>query len=196
MNNTREIILNEAFKLFLQKSYKEVSIQDIAGKVGMTKGAFYYFFKSKEEIFREVFNNLFLYRMEIDYNKFSGDSLYEFYNDIQSHSDNIGLVFNQNGVDVKTDSSINIFAFIFDSLKHFSDLRIKVKKVQLSELNAWKKIICSARNKGEIKSTLSDEQIAKIFIYTSDGIILDSVIQDKSMNSSILWEAFYATLKA
>lgn len=196
MNNTREIILNEAFKLFLQKSYKEVSIQDIAGKVGMTKGAFYYFFKSKEEIFREVFNNLFLYRMEIDYNKFSGDSLYEFYNDIQSYSDNIGLVFNQNGVDVKTDSSINIFAFIFDSLKHFSDLRIKVKKVQLSELNAWEEIICSARTKGEIKSTLSDEQIAKIFIYTSDGIILDSVIQDKSMNSSILWEAFYATLKA
>lgn len=134
--------------------------------------------------------------MEIDYNKFSGDSLYEFYNDIQSYSDNIGLVFNQNGVDVKTDSSINIFAFIFDSLKHFSDLRIKVKEVQLSELNAWEKIICSARNKGEIKSTLSDEQIAKIFIYTSDGIILDSVIQDKSMNSSILWEAFYATLKA
>ena len=58
MNDTREKILDVSSKLFVEHSYKEVSIQDIVDQVGMTKGAFYYFFKSKEELFIELYSLL------------------------------------------------------------------------------------------------------------------------------------------
>jgi AcrR family transcriptional regulator len=41
--------------LFLEKGYKEVSYQDLIKKTGLSKGAIYYHFRSKEEIMISVF---------------------------------------------------------------------------------------------------------------------------------------------
>ena len=46
----REEFLKTAFELFLEKGYEKTSINDIIKKIGVTKGAFYYYFKSKDEI--------------------------------------------------------------------------------------------------------------------------------------------------
>jgi len=45
MNDTREHILKVAFNLFLLKSYKEVTMAELVEKTGMSKGAFYHYFK-------------------------------------------------------------------------------------------------------------------------------------------------------
>lgn len=48
---TRELILNVSTKLFFEKGYDETSLQDIIdGLGGMTKGAIYHHFRSKEDI--------------------------------------------------------------------------------------------------------------------------------------------------
>jgi hypothetical protein len=41
---------------------------------------------------------------------------------------------------------------------------------QKKEMDSWVKAISKARKKGEIKSTLSNLQIAQIFILNSDGL--------------------------
>ena len=52
---TRRLILDTAQKLFLEKGYENTSIQDIInGLGGLSKGAVYHHFKSKEEIFDAV----------------------------------------------------------------------------------------------------------------------------------------------
>lgn len=43
-------ILDAALQLFTEKGYEGTSINDIIKKVGVTKGAFYYYFSSKEEV--------------------------------------------------------------------------------------------------------------------------------------------------
>lgn len=48
--STRIKILNKAFDLIYQKGYQATSIDDILAPLQMTKGAFYYHFKSKEEM--------------------------------------------------------------------------------------------------------------------------------------------------
>lgn len=48
MSDTKDDILEAATKLFLQRSYDAVSIKDITEAVGVTKGAFYHHFSSKE----------------------------------------------------------------------------------------------------------------------------------------------------
>lgn len=51
---TREMILNKAFCLFLDKGFSDVSINDIMQSAGITKGGFYYHFHSREELIFEV----------------------------------------------------------------------------------------------------------------------------------------------
>ncbi len=50
MENTKEKIIEEATKLFVRKSFKGTSIQDITDAVHVTKGAFYWHFKSKDAL--------------------------------------------------------------------------------------------------------------------------------------------------
>lgn len=53
-------ILTAALNLFIQKGYEQTSIQDIINELGgLTKGAIYHHFKSKEEILEAVTGHLF-----------------------------------------------------------------------------------------------------------------------------------------
>ncbi|MEG0319663.1 MAG: TetR/AcrR family transcriptional regulator, partial [Niameybacter sp.] len=52
---TIKLILDEALNLFIEKGYENTSIQDIINNLGgLSKGAIYHHFKSKEEIFEAV----------------------------------------------------------------------------------------------------------------------------------------------
>lgn len=57
---TEERILEAAQRLFLEKGYDRTTIQDIVNELGgLTKGAVYHHFKSKEEILDKVGDQLF-----------------------------------------------------------------------------------------------------------------------------------------
>jgi len=47
-------ILDMAEKLFRIKGYEKCTIMDIINEVGIAKGTFYYYFKSKEEVLDAV----------------------------------------------------------------------------------------------------------------------------------------------
>ncbi len=53
MENTRDHILNTAFKLFSSRGFKEITMQDLVKASGLSKGAFYHYFKSKKELYEE-----------------------------------------------------------------------------------------------------------------------------------------------
>lgn len=52
--NMRDRILDESSELFRKKGFDGTSMQDIAEAVGILKGSIYYYFSSKNEIFRDV----------------------------------------------------------------------------------------------------------------------------------------------
>ncbi|WP_048600993.1 TetR/AcrR family transcriptional regulator [Rubeoparvulum massiliense] len=58
---TLEQILNVSAKLFKEKGYEKTSIQEIIDELGMSKGAIYHHFKSKEEILYAVMDRQFSY---------------------------------------------------------------------------------------------------------------------------------------
>jgi len=51
---TRERIVEEADDLFYRQGYEKTSFSDIADAVGITRGNFYYHFKTKDEILNAV----------------------------------------------------------------------------------------------------------------------------------------------
>lgn len=54
---TKARILNEALRLFSRKGIRETTIKDIARAVGVTEGAIYRHFTSKDEIIRGLFEH-------------------------------------------------------------------------------------------------------------------------------------------
>ncbi|MCI2055592.1 MAG: TetR/AcrR family transcriptional regulator [Oscillibacter sp.] len=54
MKDTRENILLVALHLFAQNGYEAVSVSEIAGELGITKGALYKHYQSKRDIFDQI----------------------------------------------------------------------------------------------------------------------------------------------
>ncbi|NPB06624.1 MAG: TetR/AcrR family transcriptional regulator [Aquificae bacterium] len=57
-SDTKQKILEASLKLFSKKGFKETTVKDIAREVGITEGAIYRHFTSKEEIIRELIESI------------------------------------------------------------------------------------------------------------------------------------------
>ncbi|NHN33079.1 TetR/AcrR family transcriptional regulator [Paenibacillus agricola] len=57
MNNKKELLVQAAIKLFGERDYHSTSVQDIVSLAGVSKGAFYQQFQSKEELLVFIFNH-------------------------------------------------------------------------------------------------------------------------------------------
>jgi AcrR family transcriptional regulator len=60
MSSARERLLESAKRLFSQKGYYATSVEDIVESAGFSKGAFYFYFKSKEELFKSLVEEMHL----------------------------------------------------------------------------------------------------------------------------------------
>lgn len=58
MSETKERILRTALELFARDGYEAVSVSDIAGALGMTKGALYRHYRSKRDIFECILERM------------------------------------------------------------------------------------------------------------------------------------------
>lgn len=64
-DNTRTKILEAMYTLVAQKGYDKASLGQIADMIGIKKASIYYYFRSKEELFMELVQELY----KEDYNK-------------------------------------------------------------------------------------------------------------------------------
>jgi TetR/AcrR family transcriptional regulator, transcriptional repressor for nem operon len=155
MKNTRETIVNVACNLFLKKNFKEVTIKEIVDNAGVSQGAFFHYFKSKEQLFLEIVENAFHSAVDAHYNKLSKQTLYQFYHDylnwfinspyVQKPSVENGLGEND---DHGEDLHLNYFSLFFDALKLFPAFHEKLLESQQIELDIWTNVGQTARRNG------------------------------------------------
>ncbi len=193
LNNTREHILNITFKLFLQKSFKEVTLKEIVDATGLSKGAFYHYFTSKEQLFLELVDEVFSLIFDVPYDRFNKESLYNFYIDyVNYHTEN--LKRKNSGV-----PGFNYISLIFDAIKLFPDFQEKLNEAKRMQLESWIGVVRISRSNGEIESPMSDEQIANMFINSSGGVEMYSGFEngkeDTGRTLLKLWDGFYEELK-
>ena len=51
---SKELIIKHGIKEFLERGFKSASLRSIVKKAGLTTGAFYNYYSSKEELFNEL----------------------------------------------------------------------------------------------------------------------------------------------
>ncbi len=59
MEGTKENILHTALRLFARNGYEAASVSDIAGELGITKGALYKHYKNKRDIFDSIVERMY-----------------------------------------------------------------------------------------------------------------------------------------
>ena len=74
---TRELIINSAIELFLEKGYSKTTLEDIVKRVGLTRGAFYWSFNTKRDVLAEIIERYESFYREIYSAYTRSESAYE-----------------------------------------------------------------------------------------------------------------------
>jgi TetR/AcrR family transcriptional regulator, transcriptional repressor for nem operon len=163
MTDTREHILQTAFSLFITKSYKAVTMKDLENATGLTKGAFYHYFRSKEEIFIEVIDKFYLaYHNPKSKNSLDNVSLKEY---IEMHLNNMAYCMNR----VKDIANVdnpdpNSISLIIEAKDYYPGFTEKLKELDSHIFNNWTQVISRAKVTGEILHDIEADILAENFI--------------------------------
>lgn len=198
MKDSRENIIITATNLFLQKGFKEVTMKELVESAAISKGAFYHYFTSKEQVFEEVVMSFFNAMKIKDYDALSTTSLKDFYTNWSKTL--LNKKSDQNfGTKINTEFVQNHYYLLFDGLRLIPACRKAFDEEQSKENKAWLKIIATAKKSGEIESKLPNEDIAKLFMFMADGLGTNLLLQNKgnNVNAEVLkaWDNIFSLLQ-
>ena len=92
-------------------------MKEIVDKTGLSKGAFYHYFESKEKLFEEVINSFLSSQMYYDFDKYSTSSLSEFYHACAANSNpSKGIILDDKNAESNSIFVPNFYLLIFDAM--------------------------------------------------------------------------------
>lgn len=179
MKDTREYIIDEAYKLFLNHSYEAVSISIISEAIGFTKGALYHHFKNKEELFCAVIDKHFpITSIEVDVENIT---LNEYTRVCIKHTHKIiNSIIESNEKFVP----INYLSLIADSFRHYHGFAESKTRLIAEDVNKVKVIVRNAIKRGEIRKDIDVSVVAAQYFSLSIGMAGD-IMRNSSVESAI-----------
>jgi TetR/AcrR family transcriptional regulator, transcriptional repressor for nem operon len=155
MSDTREYIIDQAYRLFLSRSYEAVSISEISKAIGFTKGALYHHFKNKEELFKAVINKYL--PIEKYFTPIEEISLKEFIDvSIKTADQIVHTIFsNKSGF-----IPLTYLALYIDAFRHYPEFAKEKDRLIQGELEKIKGIIIKSIEKGEIRKDINPDFMA------------------------------------
>ncbi|TVR68985.1 MAG: TetR/AcrR family transcriptional regulator [Marinilabiliales bacterium] len=179
MASTKQGILNKAFALFLTVSYRDVTLSKLLKETGISKGAFYHHFSSKEELFTDVAEQFF-------FGASPGSGF--------RPSPNAGFIVNMNSLLDKKQQAFewfagkyktghkefNFFMFIAEAIRYLPGVREKVTILVDNEISLVREILGSAQDNGELKPGVDINFMAGHIVRAFDGYEMHGVLLGQS----------------
>ncbi len=192
---TKERITEEAFKLFLNNNFEKVSISDIENATGKTRGAIFYFFKNKEEIFIEVIDT-YMIEVQNPYQKFSFDTNMSLNQFINRYINGINTTMSK----MLSISVVNIYKQYFSLYLQASRIYPNFSEIMtqnsIKEIKLWEKVIKRAIETKEIKK-IDTRHYATLFRSCFLGLAFDRClsygINTEELNA--IYQTIYSQLK-
>ncbi|WP_418222806.1 TetR/AcrR family transcriptional regulator [Clostridium isatidis] len=157
--STKMQIIKAAIKLYKKYGYSNITVQDICNEVGITRSAFYYHFKSKDDIF----DDFYLYS-----NTYALDKIA----DILSSNDYIEQFYSL--FNMYLEQTMEAGPEVFGQLyKHSIDKKLAIfNPKEISMRKVYEALLKKAQDSGQIlnKSPVSD--LIDAVVYVTDGISL------------------------
>ena len=161
---TKEKIYKTAFALMGKKGFNNISIEDISKKAGVSVGAFYYYYKSKNDILYEVYSRADDYfRIMITQLKteHSLDRIVEYFQIYARYLMQSNIEFTKHLYSTENKFFLNKNRFM---------------------LTALQEIIKEGQEKGEITLDMQPKEIADYLFLVARGVIFDWCLQEGKYN--------------
>ena len=157
---TRQAIFDTAIALFAKKGYDKVTIDDICEKVGVTKGAFYNHFKSKDQLILEEFM-----RMDEHYIKVAQDI-----SGLESSAEKL-RIFHHEAIKLMADLGVTMMKVVYHSQVAPNMRRPYLMDGRRYLYKITNELIKEAQESGEIRTDLDSEEMAVMLINCFRGQI-------------------------
>ena len=173
-NNSKNLILDSALDVFVKKGYAETRMEDIVKLSGLSKGAIYYHYNSKRDLFLSLIEHWENYSFPDIFNK-----------DLEKNTSS--EILRQIVKDIvntfKTNKKVFLAELEFWSLaNHDSEVRDKTKQLYVKLLKLFKNIIDNGIKNNEFKKINLD--IGSLSIMTSiQGIIWFSIFEESKLSA-------------
>ena len=175
MNNTKEDILQKAFVLFLKKSYKSVSIDDIQKETQLSRGAIYHHFKSKDEILGQVLDLFFFPSLSTLSSSEAPKTQHPLKTAIEnSLKKRASFINDLRQINQDKVEDFYFFKLAFQADEFYPNFKQKVQILKQKEEQMWFKILQMASLAGEIKEKIDIENTAKLLMIIPDGMGINS----------------------
>jgi len=172
--DTKELILKTAYNMFLYNNYEAVTLNSIINATGLTKGGIYYYFNSKEEIFKAVVNKYMIDQRENVSKEFT--NLKELIQStIVSVKKRITKMIVENK-EYKDEVPINYLSLMITACKYYPEFGKIGRDFSNSMTEVWIKSIKKAIEDNEIHGNIDIEATTANFMQVSSGIVGNMVL--------------------
>lgn len=165
--DTKKIILEKAYLLFLEKGYDAVSISMIQKEAGIGRATMYHHFSSKQDLFTAVIETYFKSAEAAEQSQdMSGVRLSGYLEErirkaklVLEHSplpDSIGM--------------LNYFILTFQALEMDPEMAEYSHKIHESERQKWERIISNSIEAGEVSEGIDVTKTANLFMNIRHGV--------------------------
>ena len=161
--NTKEKIAEIAFQLFTQNGYKATSIAQLVTNSGLSKGAFYHHFKSKQAVYEYVIDCYFLsYYRDFDWVLFEKLTLDEFKDEIT----NMYIEFISQIKILTQNNPSKYFILFFEAYNNMTDF----KNVVQTFYKTFKEVLSKKHRAGKKTTVEVGEKEAMNMITKFEGL--------------------------
>jgi len=170
MTELREEIIKKAFLQFLNRGYKACSLKTLEQATGLTKGAFYYYFKDKKEILEAGMERYFsVMKEESEEDVERVTSLREYIDLVirnkEESADASQRVFGCFMLEVL------FFQLVLEVAPIFPEFRERIYTISKRRLANWEYVILKAKQSGEIRETLDTSVLARNLMSVSGSML-------------------------
>ena len=191
--SNKEILYRAAFKLFATKQFDGVSISDIEKECGMTRGAVFYYAKTKLALFKQVIEFFIIDAQNVDNKvKFNPDcSLIDYIdNYVDGVERTMEMLVNLIDPSSRDNASRAYISTLLQVCSLFPEIKHRYQVNINNDIARWVTIISSSINRNEIKDDIDVLSVARQFVSAFYGIsIIDSM--SNGLNVPQLHEHMY-----
>lgn len=197
---TEQEILELAFLLFLEKGFSEISTNEIIREAGLTKGGFYYYFKSREDLDRRV-----LQRYIYPYFSKPSEAMQRIWEEKRPELSTEELLWRgfflpQRFINYKIAIGREIvfrdyYFLLYESMKRFPEVMEQFRQSSARRGEFLHRILERGQKRGEIRRDLDLESYVTMILAMQDGIqalkVLEDSIDDEEKYKTIqkqMWE--------
>lgn len=170
MPDLKNEIINKSFFQFLSRGYKACSLKDLEQATGLTKGAFYYYFRNKEEILKAGIEKYLSVADELSEAEFlKVHSLKEYIGILVERKErNAELILRMFDFFI---IEVAFFQLILEVAYLFPEYRNRIDELSKNRLSRWEFMILKAKQQGEINETLDTSVLARNLMSVSTSML-------------------------